>query len=309
MPSISLSLDPPPPFRLDLTVWALRRRSGNAIDRWGGTTYRRVLTIAHDAVEIAVHQTGPVDAPRVHLAASGAGVTQELEPVLAATLTRLLGIDVDLSPFYTFAATDALLAPLAQQFRGLKPPRFPTLFEAVANAIACQQVTLTLGIDMISHLAETYGARAQVADGDAHAFPTPERVATLEPEALRPLSFSRQKARALIELAVAVHEGQLDEDTIAQLDDDAAVGRLRQLHGVGRWSAEYALLRGLGRLHIFPGDDVGARNNLARWLGLSGTLDYGAVQEVLARWKAFGGLIYLHLLLKRLAEAGRVQTE
>jgi DNA-3-methyladenine glycosylase II len=47
--------------------------------------------------------------------------------------------------------------------------------------------------------------------------------------------------------------------------------RLRALRGAGRWTAEYVLLRGFGRLHAFPGDDVGARNNLQRWLGLPGT--------------------------------------
>jgi DNA-3-methyladenine glycosylase II len=43
---------------------------------------------------------------------------------------------------------------------------------------------------------------------------------------------------------------------------------------VGRWTAEYVLLRGLGRLAVFPGDDVGARNNLRRWLGQPVSLDY-----------------------------------
>jgi DNA-3-methyladenine glycosylase II len=51
------------------------------------------------------------------------------------------------------------------------------------------------------------------------------------------------------------------------LNDAGAVTRLLELRGVGRWTAEYVLLRGLGRTHIFPGDDVGARNNLQRWLG------------------------------------------
>jgi DNA-3-methyladenine glycosylase II len=73
--------------------------------------------------------------------------------------------------------------------------------------------------------------------------------------------------------------------------------RLRSLRGVGRWTAEYALLRGLGRLHVFPGDDVGARNNLQRWLGLLEPLDYEGVQRVLARWQPFQGFVYLHLLL------------
>jgi hypothetical protein len=37
----AFSIDPVPPFRLDLSAWALRRRPGNAIDLWDGTSYRR----------------------------------------------------------------------------------------------------------------------------------------------------------------------------------------------------------------------------------------------------------------------------
>jgi DNA-3-methyladenine glycosylase II len=60
------------------------------------------------------------------------------------------------------------------------------------------------------------------------------------------------------------------------------------------------LLRGLGRLHVFPGDDVGARNSLQRWLGLLEPLDYAKVERTLARWAPFQGLVYLHLLLRGL---------
>jgi DNA-3-methyladenine glycosylase II len=76
------------------------------------------------------------------------------------------------------------------------------------------------------------------------------------------------------------------------------------LRGVGRWTAEYVLLRGLGRLHVFPGDDVGARNNLQRWLGLLEPFDYDGVQRTLAKWQPFQGLVYLHLLLKALQLEG-----
>src|SRR5439155_24807920 len=86
--------------------------------------------------------------------------------------------------------------------------------------------------------------------------------------------------------------------------DDEAVIRLCDLRGVGRWTGEYVLLRGLGRTHVFPGDDVGARNNLQRWLRLTKPLDYQAVRRVLSRWDDYAGLVYFHLLLDRLGEAG-----
>lgn len=152
MGSVSFFFDPLPPFRLDLTFWALRRRPGHAVDRWDGTTYRHVLTINLEPVDVRVRQTGPVDVPCHSMAAAGAGVAHGMEPVLVAVLRRLLGLDVDLSRVYAFATADDRLAPLALRFRGLKPPRYPTLFEALANAIACQPVTLTLGISMLNHL-------------------------------------------------------------------------------------------------------------------------------------------------------------
>ncbi len=79
------------------------------------------------------------------------------------------------------------------------------------------------------------------------------------------------------------------------MPDEAVVTELCRLKGIGRWSAEYAMLRGLGRLHVFPGDDVGARNNLHRRLGLTEKLDYESVAQVLRRWQPFKGLIYFHL--------------
>jgi hypothetical protein len=73
---------------------------------------------------------------------------------------------------------------------------------------------------------------------------------------------------------------------------------------VGRWTSEYTLLRGVGRVHMFPGDDVGARNNLRRWLRLRKPLDYEGVRRVLAGWGGYAGLVYFHLLLDRLGDAG-----
>ena len=183
-------------------------------------------------------------------------------------------------------------------------PRFLTLFESLVNGIACQQVTLTLGIRLLNRLVKVSGVEYRQSDPPAHAFPRPEDLARLDWQSLQPLGFSHQKAQALIELARAASEGCLDLEGLAHEPDEIIRDRLCGLRGVGRWTAEYVLLRGLGRLHIFPGDDVGARNNLRRWLGLTEPLGYEAVRRALARWRACSGLIYFHLLLDRLAETG-----
>jgi DNA-3-methyladenine glycosylase II len=294
-----------PPFRLDLTVWALRRRPGNTVDRWDGHTYRRVLALAAGPVELAATQAGTAARPRIEVELSGARLGPQAEAAARAALARVLGLDLDLSSFYRLAERDPLVRELAARFRGLKPPRFPTLFECLVNAIACQQLTLTVGILLLNRLAEAHGA--ELPGGGAHAFPRPADLAPIPPETLMALGFSRAKARSIVELAAASTGGGFVPAEIEAANDTAAIQYLRTLRGVGRWSAEYALLRGLGRLHVFPGDDVGARNNLARRLRLPGPLDYPAVERAVRPWQPFAGLVYFHLLLAGLAERETIE--
>jgi DNA-3-methyladenine glycosylase II len=297
----TFELKPVSLFRLDLTVWTLRRRPDNVVDRWNGTTYRRVLPLPGGPVEVAVTQSGPPEAARLQVAVAGQPLRAAVRADVTSALERLLGLNIDLTAFYRFAAHDRRLGPLARRFRGMKPPRFATVFECAINAMACQQVTLTLGVRLLSRLAAAYGTAFGDGDDAVHAFPRPEELARLSPAILQQLGFSRQKGRAMIELALAVAEGRLDLEGLADLPDDEAVNRLRELRGVGRWTAEYVLLRGLGRTHVFPGDDVGGRNNLQRWLGLAKALDYEGVRRVVSRWSDFPGLVYFHLLLDRLS--------
>lgn len=294
------------PFRLDLTAWALRRRPGNSVDRWDGRTYARSLPIAGAIAEVAVVQIGSGDSPRleVSVTADRPVARDRIRAETAAVLRHTLGLGVDLGDFYRRAAQDPSLRGLAERFRGLKPPRFPSLFECLANAIACQQLTLTVGIELLNRLAATYGRPAAGERTGSNAFPLPRDLMGLEPDALRALGFSRQKSRALVELASRIEQGTLRVEGIRELADGAATAALQDLRGVGRWSAEYALLRGFGRLNVFPGDDVGARNNLQRWLGVTAPLDYEEVRRITSRWAPYGGLVYFHLLLDRVDEAG-----
>ena len=204
------------------------------------------------------------------------------------------------------AAEDSLIGPIAARFRGLKPPRFPTVFESLLNAVACQQLSLEAGLSLLNRLAATFGKTVSTDRASLHAFPRPHDLAALEPHALRRLGFSTRKAACTIEISRAVIAGDLDLEGLERFGDDEVVSRLTSLSGIGRRSAEYVLLRGLGRLHVFPGDDIGARNNLARGLGLKTPLNYDAVGRAVSRWQPYAGLVYFHLLLDRLEAAGEL---
>jgi DNA-3-methyladenine glycosylase II len=299
-----LQIGPRGPFRLDLTAWALRRRPHNAVDRWDTGTYERVVSLDGTPDALSVTQVAGPEAPRLSVVLAGGRVDQPAEALARSALDRLLGLSVDLSPFAAMAAPDPLLGPLAARLRGLKPPRFPTVFEALVNGVACQQLSLAVGIHLLNRLAADRGRAVSASPEGPRAFPDPEDLASLQPDDLKRHGFSSTKARTIIETARAIVAGGLDLEALQQLEDGAAIERLTSLRGVGRWTAEYVLLRGLGRLHVFPGDDVGAHNKLRQLFGIDTPLDHEAVGRLVARWHPYAGVAYFHLLLDSLSRAG-----
>lgn len=306
MRCIDFDITPLAPYRLDLTAWALKRREDNTWDRWDSSTgiYSRLIVHDSQPIDVSVSQTGSISNPLLRVTATMDSDSADdiIRDTVEQVISGLLGTDIDLSTFHNMASTDSTLSSLATKLTGLKPPRYPTLFEALTNAITCQQITLTAGLRILGRLADACGARMD----DALSFPLPENVAQLSTQDLIDLGYSRQKARAMCELSILAAGGGLERSIITNLNDDEAVERLRQLYGVGRWSSEYTLLRGDGRLGIFPGDDVGVRKHLEKWLGLSHRLDYDGVSRILETWQPFGGMIYLHLLTASLVDSGRV---
>lgn len=304
----TLTIRPVPPFRLDLTVWALRRRTRNAIDRWDGTSYRRVIVVGGRSTELEVRQTGSPATPRLIVTVTPALRTRSERHSVRSAVDRLLGAGVDLRNWYRIAEGDPRLEPLAARFRGMKPPRLLTVFETVVNAFACQQLSLVVGLELLNRLAAVCDVRRGTGANARYAFPMPDDVARHPAAAYRTIGFSRQKVDALLNLARGIHDRQIAVEGLAGDDDLEVRARLCRLRGVGRWTAEYVLLRGLGRLHVFPGDDVGAQKSLARWLGRRAPLDYAEVHMAVEQWQPYAGMVYFHLLLDGLSRAGVLES-
>lgn len=96
-------------------------------------------------------------------------------------------------------------------------------------------MSLSLGILLLSRLTQEFGLAPRGIITPAHAFPRPEDLAGLKPEAFRKLGFSRQKGGAFIALAQAFCERPRQWEN---LENQAAIERLLELRGIGRWSAE-----------------------------------------------------------------------
>jgi DNA-3-methyladenine glycosylase II len=309
--TVRFTIEGRPPLRLDPTVWALRRRPHNTIDAWDGITYTRTLVADGVPVQVAVRQdhAGNPERTRLDVEVRRRGETPSEAGIaeVRCTIERMLGLHVDLAGFYELAASDPRLAGLAQRFLGVRPPRFASVFEALVNAVACQQLSLTVGIHLLDRLAVVYGPEVGLR-GAPPGFPAAERLAAAEPPHLRRLGFSVAKARTIIGLARGVGSETLGLDTLAQAEDERAVSALVSLPGIGRWSAEWVVLRGLGRLGVLPGDDVGARNKLRRRFELPASSGYSEVAALAKGWWPYGGLVYFHLLLDGLAQGGHLEA-
>jgi DNA-3-methyladenine glycosylase II len=291
-----------PPFHLGLTVRVLRRLPVNAIDRWDGATYTRVLPYGNTAFQVHVRQRR-VGQPTLEVVVNGAPASAARNLYVTSMLEKLLGLKVELSSFYRKALRDKEFGPTARRFAGFRPPRFPSVFEAAINGISCQQLSLRVGISLLNKLSEQHG----VATGGHHAFPRPEDLANAGSGKLKRLGYSSQKEQYILTISRAVSEGRLDLDGLAALNDHEAMEALLKIHGIGRWTAEYILLRGLGRLNVIPAGDIGIRNNLQRRLGLDHRPDADEVRSMLSRWHPYTGLMYFYFLLDYLQERSAIK--
>jgi len=316
MEQVSFNLKAVAPFRLDLTVWTLRRRERNRVDHWDGGTYTRVVpnlsapdskSSEDENILIQVKQKGKIETPLLHVAVFGRKLAPSIRMDVTHELKRLLGLSVDLEPFYQFAARYPKLDRLAQRFRGMKPPRFNSVFEGLANGIACQQFSLEAGLSILNRLTLKASKKFELNGVDYYPFPTPKDISRIRVQSLTAAGFSEKKSLALKSIANDILEKRLDTQSLSQLGNEEARSRLLELKGIGRWTAEYVLLRGLGRINVFPGDDVGARGNLARWLKIDGIMDYLKVEGTLKKWEPYKGLIYFHLLLDGLQRTGQIE--
>jgi DNA-3-methyladenine glycosylase II len=144
----------------------------------------------------------------------------------------------------------------------MRPPRFADWFEAFASVVPFQQLSLDAGLAIVGRLVERVGSYVEQRGRRFYAFPTAAAVAGARLAALRGCGLSTRKAESLRCIARAIESGELAEEKLAEMTTADALQTLRELPGIGPWSAALVLLRGLGRMDVFPPGDVGATRRL-----------------------------------------------
>ena len=279
------------PYRLDLTVSVLRRLSTNLVDVLTPQgQYVRAMGGWSEPVIVRVTQAHP------------AGLTVTLEGAERARrwafplVRRMLGVDRDLAHFDRAAAAIPWLKPLAARMRGVRPPRYPTLWEACVNAIVFQQVSLLAASAIMRRMIVALEPLLESGGVSLHQFPTAEMVLGTDDNVLRAAGLSSGKLATLRRVGEALATGTLDETMLEKRTSADAAALLRGIKGIGPWTAAVILLRGLGRLDVFPMNDTSVARNLALVAG-SAPVDVSGVLQALSPQQ---GMLYYHLLLARL---------
>lgn len=285
------------PYRLDLTVSVLRRLSTNLVDvLTPEVEYLRVLEDAHRPMLVRVSSQ-----KRGTLLVTLEGERRAHQRALE-TVHRMLGIDRTLREFDRGAARIPWLRPLALRMRGVKPPRYPTLWEACVNAIVFQQVSIHAASAILRRYVVTLGSPFELRDGPIlHAFPEAEVTLRENDDVLRAAGLSTNKIAALRRVAETLVSGTLDERMLEERSSVEAAALLRSIKGIGPWTATVILLRGLGRLDVFPMNDSGVARGLTFVGGSPAEIEN--VLDVLGSQR---GMLYYHLLLARLEARGEL---
>jgi DNA-3-methyladenine glycosylase II len=219
-----------------------------------------------------------------------------------ALVRRMLGVDRELTQFGRAAARMAWLSQLARRMRGVKPPRYPTLWEAFVNAIAFQQVSLHAASAIVRRLIVAFGQPLESEGTSLYTFPSAEQVLGAKDDLLRATGLSAGKLATLRRAGDGLAAGTLDAAMLEERPSPDVAALLRQIKGIGPWTATVILLRGLGRLDVFPMNDSSVARNLVLVAGAV-PLDVGSILEPLGAQR---GMLYYHLLLARLEARGEV---
>ena len=286
----SFDIVPRAPYSFDYTVARFMRFASEAVDLVEGGQYRRLLAAGRQLALATVTSTGTVARPRLSVTLVSAS-RAPLEPAdFEAQLRHILCTDLDLRPFYRMARQDEMLAPMVSRFRGLRVTASPTPFEALVTAVLSQQVNLTFAYSIKKALVESFGRKWRRQGRTYHAFPEPRLFAAQSLEAMRGFRLSNAKAGTLIRLG----ERFAADPALRGLDalsDDQVVERLTAIKGIGRWSAEIALMRGLGRPDTFPAGDLGVVKYVAQGLlGKTGKATEEEMRAFAERWRPYRAL-------------------
>ncbi|HXF79868.1 MAG TPA: DNA-3-methyladenine glycosylase 2 [Usitatibacter sp.] len=270
-----------PPYDWDAMLEFLARRAVGGVEAVEGRGYLRTVRAERDGK--ALHGWIEV-APSRRRSALRVVASASLALAIPSVLARVKHLfDLACHPEEISAA----LGPLAARHPGLRLPGAMDGFEVAVRAILGQQVTVRAATAIAGRFAAAFGTPVATPHAALTTiFPTAEAVASLAPSEIAAQGIISTRARAIVELARAVHSGALRLEPSAPVEPTVAA--LDALPGVGPWTAQYIAMRALAWPDAFPHPDVAVLKAMAR-------AKPAEALEASETWKPWRAYAVLHL--------------
>jgi DNA-3-methyladenine glycosylase II len=294
---MALILNPVAPYDFRLSTWIFS--SGDPLIRKSEKgRFWQVIRIGGTLVLAEMSSIGTTNQPAISLRLTPERPLTAGEVEQAGTMiSRILNFNDYLAPFYLSVGDDPAMYALVEKLKGLKAPTTPTVFEAVIDSIIEQQISLSVARALESRLTKKFGDSLSVEDRVYFAFPLPECIASGKAEEFRSCGLSKMKGDYIQNIAQMVADGDLDLEGMRNMDSDEAIVELVNLKGVGRWTAELAVLRGMHRFDVIPADDLGLRRAIAKRYHQTENISGEEVRHIAERWGPWKGLAAYYLLI------------
>lgn len=208
-------------------------------------------------------------------------------------LERMFSLDTEGAQFASVAPGDAVVADLRRRLPGVRPVLFSSPYEASARAIIGHRLSRRQAAAVAARISDEHGTAVDVGHV-MHAFPAPARLADLAP--VRGLS--ERKVDQLRALGRAADGNRLSAERLRAVPPDEAMTRLRELPGIGPFSAELVLIRGVGDPDVFPRTEPSLHRGMIAAYHLASSADLAALERIADTWRPYRswvGLLVRHL--------------
>ena len=285
MTTLATSLWPQAPFDFDLTAgYHTYFQSRSGADNLEDGSYRRLLDLDGKLALASVRSVGSIGVPELTLEVEGRGLIGADLDCAAAQVGWLLGLEQDLAPFYSLAESDPVLGQVVERSHGLHVPHTGSVFEALVLAVLGQQISAKVARTMRMLIIEAFGRSGEFGGQTYYAFPRPEAIRASSPEVLQTMKLTRRKSEYIHGIAGAALDPAVGLEGIGSLGSEEAVRRLTALRGVGRWTAQWALIRATGHADALPLGDLALRRAVSRLYKDGAEVTDAEVEELAVRW-------------------------
>lgn len=287
-----------PPFRFSLSS-EIFADGDRQIRNYEQERFWQVLRVNGKLVLATVKDAGSIDKPKVHVEfKANKPITVEDKKQAKEAVNSLFNMDLDLKPFYETVKTDETMAEITRRLWGLKSPTTPTVFEALVDSIVEQQISLKVANSLEARIIKKYGDTLDL-DGDVYyVYPTPQSLAIVSIEELRGCGLSFRKAEYIKGAATLIAEGKLDLEGFRSYESsEQIIKELDEIRGIGVWTAELTMLRGMKRLEALPADDLGLRRVISRYYRNGNPIKSPEARKIAEKWGKWKGLAAYYLVV------------